>query len=131
MKPLKKCVAVMGILVTASVLSACQTVGKSPQNPPNSVVLINTFEVPKGKEAETLASWQKSADFLKTQDGYISTRLHQNLDPNGKFHLVNMAVWRSAEDFRRATAKMRETMPDNQVEGVKFTPSLFKVIKSD
>lgn len=115
----------------AGVLSACQMVGKSPQNPPNSVVLINAFEVPKGKEAEALASWQKAADFLKAQDGYISTRLHQNLDPNGKFHLVNVAVWRSAGDFQRATAKMRETMPDNPVEGVKITPSLFRVIKSD
>lgn len=131
MKSLKKCVAVIGTLAMAGVLSACQMVGKSPQNPPNSVVLINAFEVPKGKEAEALASWQKSADFLKAQDGYISTRLHQNLDPNGKFHLVNVAVWRSADDFKRATAKMRETMPDNQVEGVKFTPSLFRVIKSD
>ena len=131
MKSLKKCVAVIATLAMAGVLSACQMAGKSPQNPPNSVVLINAFEVPKGKEAEALASWQKSADFLKTQDGYISTRLHQNLDPNGKFHLVNVAVWRSADDFKRATAKMRETMPDNQVEGVKFTPSLFRVIKSD
>ena len=25
----------------------------------NSVVLINTFEVPQGKEAEALASWQR------------------------------------------------------------------------
>ncbi len=115
----------------AGVLSACQTVGKSPQNSSESVVLINAFEVPKGKEAEALASWQKSADFLKTQDGYISTRLHQNLDLNGKFHLVNVAVWRSADDFKRATAKMRETMPNNQVEGVQFTLSLFRVIKSD
>ena len=131
MKSLKKCVAVIATLAMAGVLSACQTVGKSPQNSSESVVLINAFEVPKGKEAEALASWQKSADFLKTQDGYISTRLHQNLDPNGKFHLVNVAVWRSADDFKRATAKMRETMPDNQVEGVKFTPSLFRVIKSD
>lgn len=131
MKSFKKCVAVIGTLAVAGVLSACQTVGKSPQNSSESVVLINAFEVPKGKEAEALASWQKSADFLKTQDGYISTRLHQNLDPNGKFHLVNVAVWRSADDFKRATAKMRETMPNNQVEGVQFTPSLFRVIKSD
>lgn len=131
MKSLKKCVAVIGALAMAGVLSACQMVGKSLQNPPNSVVLINAFEVPKGKEAEALASWQKAADFLQAQDGYISTRLHQNLDPNGKFHLVNVAVWRSTDDFKRATAKMRETMPDNQVEGVKFTPSLFRVIKSD
>ena len=58
----------------------------------NSVVLINTFEVPQGKEAETLAAWQKSRDFLKTQPGYIGTRLHQNIDPNGKYHFAMLPV---------------------------------------
>ncbi|MFC5919759.1 antibiotic biosynthesis monooxygenase family protein [Neisseria weixii] len=42
--------------------------------------LINAFEVPKSKEADALQSWQKSRDFLQTQDGCISTQLHQNLD---------------------------------------------------
>ena len=50
---------------------------------------------------------------------------------NGKFHLINVARWRSADDFKNATAKMREALPDNQVEGVVFYPSLFKVIESD
>ena len=133
----KKLSTLSATVLMASTLTACVGNGQfikaqeQTMQTQNNVVLINTFEVPKGKEAETLASWQKSADFLKTQDGYISTRLHQNLDPNGKFHLVNVAVWRSADDFQRATAKMRETMPDNPVEGVKFTPSLFRVIKSD
>lgn len=97
----------------------------------NSVVLINTFEVPKGKEAETLASWQKARDFLKTQHGYMGTRLHQNIDPNGKYHFVNVARWKSAEDFKAATAKMREALPNNMPEGVTATPSLFKVVESD
>ena len=97
----------------------------------NSVVLINTFEVPQGKEAETLAAWQKSRDFLKTQPGYIGTRLHQNINPNGKYHFVNVARWRSAEEFKAATAKMRQALPDNMPEGVTASPSLFKVIESD
>ena len=97
----------------------------------NSVVLINTFEVPQGKEAETLAAWQKSRDFLKTQPGYISTRLHQNIDPNGKYHFVNVARWRSAEEFKAATAKMHQALPDNKPEGVTASPGLFKVIESD
>lgn len=97
----------------------------------NSVVLINTFEVPKGKEAEALAMWQKAREYLKTQDGYLTTELHQNLDPNGKFHFINVARWRSADDFKKATANMRRDLPDNQVAGVAFTPSLFKVVEQD
>ncbi|RPD84161.1 antibiotic biosynthesis monooxygenase [Neisseria weixii] len=72
-----------------------------------------------------------SRDFLQTQDGCISTQLHQNLDPNGKFYLVNVARWCSADDFKNATAKMRKALPDNQVESVVFYPSLFKMIESD
>lgn len=97
----------------------------------NSVVLINTFEVLQGKEAEALAAWQKARDFLKTQPGYISTRLHQNIDPNGKYHLVNVARWRNMEDFKAATAKMRQALPDNMPEGVTASPGLFKVIEND
>ena len=97
----------------------------------NSVVLINTFEVPQGKEAEALAAWQKARDFLKTQPGYISTRLHQNIDPNVKYHLVNVARWRSAEDFKAAAAKMNQALPNNKPEGVTASPGLFKVIESD
>ena len=97
----------------------------------NSIVLINTFEVPQGKEAETLAAWQKSRDFLKTQPGYIGTRLHQNIDPNGKYHFVNVARWRSAEESKAATAKMHQALPDNKPKGVTASPGLFKVIESD
>lgn len=97
----------------------------------NSVVLINTFEVPQGKEAETFAAWQKARDFLKNQPGYIGTRLHQNIDPNGKYHLVNIARWHSTEDFQAATAKMRQALPDNMSKGVTASPGLFKVIESD
>ncbi|VEG13448.1 antibiotic biosynthesis monooxygenase family protein [Moraxella cuniculi] len=119
-------------LLAGVALTACATKPTTAvQQTSNQVVLINTFEVPKGKEQAALASWQKSRDFLKTQDGYISTRLHRNLNPNGKFHLINVAVWRSAEDFKKATANMRATLKDNAVEGVVFTPDLYQVIESD
>jgi antibiotic biosynthesis monooxygenase len=102
-----------------------------PSTQKNAVVLINTFSVPAGKEAAALASWQKARDFLQTQPGYLGTRLHQNLDPNGTYHLVNVARWQSAEAFKAATEKMRAALPDNQVEGVIAQPGLFKVIDSD
>ena len=134
---LKKLSTLSAIVLMASALTACVGGGQfiKPQahtmTTPNSVVLINAFEVPKGKEAEALASWQKAAAFLKTQDGYINTTLHQNLDPNGKFHLVNVARWQSAEQFKQATAKMRAELPDNQVAGVMFHAGLFKVVETD
>jgi len=132
---IRKKTALIAIAVTAFVAVGCTANAKQWQEKceafQNSVVLINTFEVPQGKEAEALASWQKARDFLKTQPGYIATRLHQNIDPNGKYHLVNVARWRNMEDFKAATAKMRQALPDNMPEGVTASPGLFKVIEND
>lgn len=129
-----KLFALTAVMATAVAITACM--GKPDfiqkrETLKNSVVLINTFEVPKGQEANALASWQASRDFLKTQNGYISTTLHQNLNPDGKYHLVNVARWASVEDFNKAISNMNQTLSNNKVEGVVATPSLFKVIDSD
>lgn len=140
-----KAIKILAIAAVAAGLAACGSAyGKGPFGSfgkgdwqakraewQNSVVLINTFEVPAGKEDEALAMWQKARDYLAKQDGYIGTALHQNLDPEGRFHFVNIARWRSAEDFNRAIANMRRDLPDNQVAGVKATPSLFKIVERD
>lgn len=79
---LKKLSTLSATVLMASALTACVGGGQfiKPQEQTmqtqNSVVLINAFEVPKGKEAEALASWQKAAAFLKTQDGYHETARH-------------------------------------------------------
>ncbi|WKE64852.1 antibiotic biosynthesis monooxygenase [Gallaecimonas kandeliae] len=92
------------------------------------VTLINPFEIPKGQEQEALAHWEKARDFLAGQPGYISTRLHRALDPDARFHLVNVAIWESEAAFRAATAKMRQELgPPPQ--GVKGGPALYEVIR--
>ena len=80
------------------------------------VVLINPFEVPEDQEAEFLARWQEAADYLRRQDGFVSTRLHAGLDPGARFRFVNVAVWRTPEHFRQAVgteafARIARRMP--------------------
>ena len=116
-------------LLAIGLLSACT--GLPSTKPNNAVVLINVFEVPKGQEAAALESWKQSRDFLKTQDGFISTRLHQNIDPNGKYHLINVAQWASPEQFRAATQKMQRQFGDTMPQGTKMQPGLFKVIETE
>src|SRR5215469_6746737 len=43
------------------------------------VVLINAFEVPDGQDEAFLQAWERARAFLSTQEGYLSTRLHQSL----------------------------------------------------
>ena len=71
------------------------------------VTLINSFEVPADQEAEFVRFWKASRDFLSTQDGYLSTRLHRSLAPDAEFRFVNVAQWASAQAFRNATAHPR------------------------
>ena len=68
-----------------------------------NVVLINPFEVPHDLPDEGfLAGWQKAADYLGSQPGFVSARLHRALAPDARFRFVNVAEWASPEAFRAA-----------------------------
>ena len=95
------------------------------------VTLINVFEVPEGALEETIEMWRKSRDFLQTQPGYVSTALHQSIGTGAKYALVNVAIWESAKAFQAASAAMRATLPPPGIEGLSFTPGLYKVIERD
>ena len=95
------------------------------------VILINAFIVPEGKEAEAIAFWERAADFMRKQPGYISTTLHQAILPDAKFKLINVAKWRSAEDFKKARQALITQGGIKPVEGLIANPSLYKVLRSD
>lgn len=112
-------------LALISALGACSNHVEPP------VVLINAFTVTAGQEAQALAAWRASRDFLSTQPGYLSTHLHQNIDENGEFQLVNIAYWRSASDFNAAIARMRQVLPHPLPQGVQAHPGLYRLIEED
>ena len=68
-----------------------------------NVVLINPFEVPQGvSDDEFLAGWQRAADYLQTQPGFVSTRLHRAISPEPRFRFINVAEWESPAAFQAA-----------------------------
>ncbi len=96
-----------------------------------SVILINPFEVPEGKEEEALMFWEKAAEVMRNAPGFISTRLHRAISPNARFLLINMAEWESPEhfqaaiegdDFKKATAGSMEAFP--------HFPGLYEVVRT-
>ena len=104
---------------------------QSEQTGAAEVVLINPFEVPADKLDESIAFWEVCRDFLQTQPGYISTKLHQSLKDDATFELINVAVWASAQDFMAASENMKQYLKEQgvrPVEGLKFTPALYKLI---
>ena len=92
------------------------------------VILINAFEVPEGQDEQFLASWERSRDFLRTQPGYLSTKLHRSLAPDADFRYVNVAHWESAAAFRTATAQpeFRAHTPP-----YRFHAALYEVVRED
>ena len=71
----------------------------------DTVILINPFEVPAGKE-EALRFWEQAAEYMRRQPGFISTRLHKPLSPDARFTYVNIAEWESAEHFEAAISRL-------------------------
>jgi heme-degrading monooxygenase HmoA len=92
-----------------------------------SVVLVNAFEVPESQEEKFLADWQHAADWMRQQPGYVSSRLHQSLDPDAEFRYVNVAEWESADHFRRAAASLEF---HRRISGmnVRAHPALYRVV---
>jgi quinol monooxygenase YgiN len=94
------------------------------------VVLINPFEVPQGQEEAFLKGWREAAEHLRQAPGFLSTRLHESLDPQATFRFVNVAEWASPQHFQAAMSseafqQSREKMP--------FTafPALYRVIAEE
>jgi heme-degrading monooxygenase HmoA len=68
-----------------------------------SITLINIFEVPADDEAEFIAAWEKTRDYLKTYPAHIETALHQSLH-DARFRFVNIAHWTSEDEFNGAVS---------------------------
>ncbi len=50
-----------------------------------------------------LNAWDKANEFLKNQPGHVSTTLHRAMSANPPFRFVNVAKWKTVDDFRKAT----------------------------
>jgi len=117
-------------LATLTGLAAGTAKAEDPGTPA-SVTLINAFEVGADQLDQTITFWEKARDFLQTQPGYISTRLHQSLSPEARFQLVNVAQWESPEAFQAAIANMRRSNLGNDMKGTVFHAALYRVIRTD
>jgi heme-degrading monooxygenase HmoA len=92
------------------------------------VVLINAFEVPEGQDEAFLQAWDRAREFLATQEGYVSTRLHRSLSPAADFRFVNVAVWQTAQAFQAATSQPGFR---NAPVPFPFHASLYEVVRED
>ena len=95
-----------------------------------NVVLINPFEVEEGKEDEFLRRWQQAADHMRTQPGFVNTRLHRAVLPDARFRFVNVAEWRSAKDWQAAMSSSRIRALREEWSWPPSYPSLYEVVRA-
>ena len=50
-----------------------------------------------------LEAWEIANDFLKKQTGHVSNTLHRAVSANPPFRFVNVAKWKTIDNFRDAT----------------------------
>jgi heme oxygenase (mycobilin-producing) len=68
------------------------------------VTLINVFEIPAEQVDAFIEGWAERARIMTTRPGFRDTLLHRALSPEGRFQLVNVAHWDSAESTAAAHA---------------------------
>lgn|SRR5690348_13075131 len=67
-----------------------------------AVTLINSFEVPAGREEEFFNLWRQVNTYMQTKAGYLGHSLHRALSPDALFRFVNVARWKSEAHFHAA-----------------------------
>jgi heme-degrading monooxygenase HmoA len=94
-----------------------------------SVILINPFEVPEGAdEEEFLHGWERAADYMRQQPGFVSTRLHRALGADARFRFINVAEWASPQDFQAAVSS--EQFREIAKGAGPGSPALYEVVRS-
>ena len=94
-----------------------------------NIVLINPFEVPREQtDDEFIAAWERAAEYLRSQRGFVSTRLHRAVSPDPRFRFINVAEWESPQAFQAAAMsdgfrKLGAGAPANY-------PALYQVVKT-
>jgi heme-degrading monooxygenase HmoA len=94
------------------------------------VILINAFEVPAGDAENFIAAWEKTRDYLRTQPGFVDTALHQAVRPDAEFQFVNIARWRTAEEFMAATQSPGFRESAAGLAGYRPHPALYRVART-
>ena len=94
-----------------------------------SVILINPFEVPEGADDEEfLRGWQRAADYMREQLGFLSSRLHRAIAPGARFRFINVAEWASPDEFQAAvTSEEFQEIAKGAGPG---SPALYEVVRS-
>ncbi len=93
-------------------------------------IAIVAYEVMNEDRARFLDAWAKANDHLKAQSGHVSSTLHQAVSANPDFRFVNIAHWKSEDDFRTATQSNQFREASGALEAYPIHASVYEVVRS-
>jgi heme-degrading monooxygenase HmoA len=97
-----------------------------------SVVFINSFEVPVGREDAFLELWSQIDDYMLARDGFHWRNLHKSLDDAARLRYVNVAGWESAAQFDAAHDEgFRRLQSQPGWKEFPALPALYTVVRED
>lgn len=93
------------------------------------VTLINSFQVPRERDAAFRAMWGETSRYFIAREGFVSLRLHHALSDDAPYRWVNVAVWESEQAFRAAhgTDEFRRLVTAPGWSEFPSVPALFEV----
>jgi heme oxygenase (mycobilin-producing) len=94
-----------------------------------TATLINVFEVPADREEEFLGLWEDADRLLRSQRGYLVTRLHRALMPDARFRFVNVAELDSVERWREVIGSPEFRALGEQMSEFRPSPGLYQVVR--
>jgi heme-degrading monooxygenase HmoA len=97
------------------------------------VTLMNGFTVSPDRDDDFHAAWYETSRYFVRRPGFVSLRLHRALSPHAPHRWVNVAVWRSEQDFRaaHATDEFRRLVTQDKWQEFRSSPHLFEVVTSE
>jgi heme oxygenase (mycobilin-producing) len=94
-----------------------------------SVILVNCFEVPAGRESEFFSLWEQVNTYMRGKPGYLQHKLHRSLAPDAPYRFVNVAEWASTEDFQAAHDAGFQALVTQPIwSNFRSTPALYEVV---
>ena len=94
-----------------------------------AVTLINSFEVPTGREDQFLQFWKQVNAYMQKKPGYLGHKLHRAITPDAPFRFVNVARWSSMAHFQAAhDAGFRELVDKPAASDFRPHPILYEVV---
>lgn len=99
------------------------------------VTLLNPFRVFEGREAEFLHLWDQTGAIFAAQPGFVSARLvraaaRQPPGQRAPYTHVNVAVWRSAQDYEAALRDPElRRLAARYAEVCTFAPALYETLR--